>query len=58
MLAIIVHMTFIFFHFKAFETKKKQTEEVKLIPEGRNAIFLNYINQGYIMCPHMDIHQI
>ena len=32
-------MTFIFFHFKAFETKKKQTEEVvKLMPEGRNPI--------------------
>ena len=30
------HMTFISFYFKAFETKKKQTEEVKLIPEGRN----------------------
>jgi hypothetical protein len=31
-------MTFISFYFKAFETKKKQTEEVKLMPEGRNPI--------------------
>jgi hypothetical protein len=32
-------MTFISFHFKAFETKKKQTEEVKLIPEGSDQVY-------------------
>ena len=34
-------MTFIFFHFKAFETNKKQKEEAKLMPEGRNPIKKN-----------------